>query len=160
MRPFFLPTKRKRHASLRGVTRLSGLTTCLAPISSGHLVFKVYLAGDSNQPHPLRDSPLTSLAPDSSSFRSKFFVLRCTAERNSYPPRHALGNNLGMSRFQPWAITPIAQVPQPRSDFTNCRVERLPSRTFVFDLPRRRIRVRGFSSGLPRAEPLLAPSRL
>ena len=55
-----MPRKRKRLASLRGVAWLSGFTSCLAPISTGHLIFKVYLAGDSNQPHPLRDSFLTT----------------------------------------------------------------------------------------------------
>jgi len=55
-----VPRKRKRLASLRGVAWLSGFTSCLAPISTGHLIFKVYLAGDSNQPHPLRDSFLTT----------------------------------------------------------------------------------------------------
>ena len=52
--------KRKRHASLRGVTRLSCLTSRVAPIPTGYFVLEVYLVGDSNQPHPLRDSPLTS----------------------------------------------------------------------------------------------------
>ena len=49
--------KRKRRASLRGVTRLSGLTACLAPISPGHFVFEVYLVGDSNQPRPCGLAP-------------------------------------------------------------------------------------------------------
>jgi len=49
--------KRKRHASLRGVTRLSGLTACLAPISPGHFILEVYLVGDSNQPRPCGLAP-------------------------------------------------------------------------------------------------------
>ena len=54
------PKERKRHASLRGVARLSDLTSCIAPILTGHLIFKVYLAGDSNQPLLRGESILTT----------------------------------------------------------------------------------------------------
>ena len=43
-----------------------------------------------------------------------------------------------MSRSSLWVTSSFAQLLRPRSDFTSCRVERLPSRTCVFDLPRRK----------------------
>jgi hypothetical protein len=133
---------------------LACLTSLLAPTHDGNGQLMVYHAGDSDQPLSCDIVPYRRAGLNQVPFGGKFLFLRSTGEESSYLPRPTrtlrmgLGVCLGVRLHSPKCIGHV-----PTSRF---RVERLPRGPEGLRLTWR-YQVRGISSGLPRAEPLLAP---